>query len=82
MLGLTIKIALAVGALGVGIWLGLPGRYTQTADEIEETMERGIGRRRKVRRVFTPLAWAQRHISARGTKQDRRGFKMESPEDR
>jgi hypothetical protein len=81
--GLVIKIALAILALLAGIWMGLPGRYTQTADDIDTIMEGGETRRRKVRRVFTPLAWMQRKISARGpSRPQRRGFKLESPEDR
>lgn len=84
MLGLIIKVVLAVVALGVGIWLGMPGRYTQTVDEIEEVMERGGARRRQVKKAFTPLAWMQRHASAKGSSRRRTkgGFKLESPEDR
>ena len=87
MLGLLIKVGLAVAALGIGIWLGLPGRYTQTADDIERIMEQGGGRRRKVKRVFTPLAWIQRQASARSSRRQGRGrgssrFRMEAPEDR
>lgn len=83
-LGLTIKILLAIVALGVGIWLGMPGRYTQTVDEIEEAMERGGGRRRTVKKVFTPLAWMQRNASAKGSsrRRTRGGFNLESPDDR
>ncbi len=83
MLGLTLKIALALGALVLGVWLGMPGRYTQTADDIEKVMERGGGKRRKVKRVFTPLAWVQRQASARSSRsRGRSGFRMESPDDR
>ena len=84
MIGLAVKIGLALLALAWGIWLGLPGRYSQTADDIENAMERGGGHRRKVKRHFTPLAWAQRNISARGSSQRSRrsGFKLESPKDR
>ena len=35
---LTLKILGAIAALGLGIWLGLPGRYSQSVDEIEQTM--------------------------------------------
>lgn len=83
MLGLTIKIVLAVLALVAGIWMGLPGRYTQTADDIDEVMSRGGGRRKKVKRVFTPMAWVQRHASAKDSSaRSRAGFKLESPDDR
>lgn len=82
MVGLIVKVGLALGALVLGIWLGLPGRYTQTADEIEEAMARGGGRRRRAKRVFTPLAWAQRRASAKSPRRTGGGFKLESPDDR
>ena len=85
MLGLTVKIGLALLALAYGIYLGLPGRYTQSIDEIEQIMARGGGRRRKVKQRFTPLAWLQRRASARGAtrrRSGRGGFRLESPEDR
>ena len=80
---LTLKILGAVAALGIGLWLGMPGRYEQTPEEIEQTMALGTGRRRKVKRHFTPLAWISRQISVRREgPQRRRGFTLESPEDR
>jgi hypothetical protein len=83
VLGLVLKIGLAVLALLAGIWMGLPGRYTQTPEDIDAIMESGGSRRRKVRRVFTPLAWMQRKVSARTERRPRRrGFTLESPEDR
>lgn len=76
-------------AFGLGIWWGLPGRYTQTAEDIERIMADGGRRRRRARRVFTPLTWMQRRASERGS-QDRRsggsgrerGFHIERPEER
>ena len=59
-LTLLLKILGAVAALALGVWMGMPGRYEQSIEEIEEVMERGGGRRRKVKRHFTPLAWLQR----------------------
>ena len=78
---LTLKILGAVLALAYGVWLGLPGRYTQRIEEIEEVMEKGRGRRRKVKRYFTPVAWLQRQVSPRSTRRSR-GFNLEGPEDR
>jgi prolyl-tRNA editing enzyme YbaK/EbsC (Cys-tRNA(Pro) deacylase) len=75
-------------ALGLGIWLGLPGRYDQTPEEIERIMTEGGRRRRKTKTVFTPLAWLQRKVnvragrSARRSGGQRRGFSLESPDDR
>jgi hypothetical protein len=80
---LILKILGAVAAVALGVWLGLPGRYEADLDEIERTMESGVGRTRKVKRRFTPLAWVQRKLSARGGgSQRRRGFTLERPEDR
>lgn len=75
-------------ALGFGIWLGLPGRYHQTPEDIEKIMAEGGRRRRKTKRAFTPLAWLERKVnvrterSGRRTGSQRRGFKLESPDDR
>lgn len=88
MLGLSLKIGGALLALALGIWLGIPGRYTQSIDEIEQVMASGGARRRKVKRRFTPLAWLQRNPSARVAR-DRKSegnrpgsFRLEPPEDR
>lgn len=80
---LLLKILGAVVAVAVGVWLGLPGRYNQDLDELERQMALGVGRTRKVKRHFTPLAWIQRKLSPRsGQASRRRGFRMERPEDR
>jgi hypothetical protein len=79
---LTLKILGAIVALGIGIFLGLPGRFEQTPEEIERTMVLGTGRRKKVKRHFTPLAWMSRNLSARRDQPKRRGgFNLESPDD-
>ncbi len=86
---LALLILTGVVGLAIGVWLGLPGRYSQSTDEIEEIMESGGRRRRRTKRVFTPLAWMQRQISARdpsdrrrGRGGGRKGFKLESPDER
>ena len=84
-MGLVLKIGAALVALLIGIWMGLPGRYTQSIEEIEEVMDRGGGRRRTVRRRFTPIAWLQRQKSVRssqGRRRSRSRFRLESPDDR
>jgi hypothetical protein len=79
---LVLKILIGLAAVGLGIWLGLPGKYDQTLEDIERNME--LGReRQKVQRHFTPLAWIQRKVTARGhLRQTRHAFRMERPEDR
>jgi hypothetical protein len=89
---LILEIIGGIVAFGLGIWLGMPGRYTQTADDIEEIMTSGLGRRSERRERFTPLAWVQRRASARGPSRGRRErrdrgggggrFNLESPKDR
>ncbi|MCH7532548.1 MAG: hypothetical protein IIB36_12440 [Gemmatimonadetes bacterium] len=79
---LTLKILGAVLALALGVWLGLPGRYTQRIEDIEDVMERGGGRRRRsVKRSISPVAWLQRQPRVRSTSRGR-GFNVEGPEDR
>ena len=84
-------VVTALVGLGIGVWLGMPGRYTQSVDEIEKVMDAGGGRRRKVKRVFTPIAWMQRNVSSKSTPSRRRrkargsrrgGFQLESPDER
>lgn len=84
MFGTIVMVALSIGALLLGIWMGMPGRYTQTPEDIEQVMAKGGGRRKRTKRIFTPLAWVQRQISARSGRQARpgRGFNLERPEDR
>lgn len=81
---LVLKIVIGVLALGLGIWLGLPGRYEQTLEDIEYNLDHGDGRSHKVKRYFTPLAWLQRNIkvgSSRRPRNTRRPFQMEAPDD-
>jgi len=84
---LAFYIVSGVLALAFGIWLGLPGRYEQKPEDIERIMSAGGGRRKKVKRAFTPLAWLQRKVNVRSERSgrrsgQRRGFSLESPEDR
>ncbi len=76
-------LILGIAGLAVGIWLGLPGRYEQTPDDIERLMARGGGsRRRRAKREISPLAWIQRKLSASGKPPQpsrRKGFRLESP---
>jgi hypothetical protein len=80
-LGLLLKIGGALVALVWGVWMGLPGRYTQSVEEIEKVMEAGGGRRRTVKRVFTPLSWVTRNADS-GSRRGARRFRLQSPKDR
>jgi len=82
---LVVKILIGLAAVGLGVWLGLPGKYEQTLDDIERNMEQRASHSRKVKSYFTPLAWAQRKLQPRRTRRTaptRRPFEMESPDDR
>ncbi len=76
--------------LGIGIWLGMPGRYTQTADDLERAMDEPARQKRLKKRNVNPLAWLQRNASAkgnpsrnrRGARGRRSGFSLEAPDDR
>ena len=80
-LGLLLKVGGAVVALAWGVWMGLPGRYTQSVEEIEKVMEAGGGRRRMVKRIFTPMSWVTRNPGS-STRRGARGFRLQSPRDR
>lgn len=80
-LGALLTIGGAVLALAWGVWLGLPGRYTQSVEDLEKALESGGGARRTVRRIFTPLAWLTRNAAAAPSRRRRR-FRLESPKDR
>lgn len=82
---MLVKIVIGLAALGLGVWLGLPGKYDQSLEDIERNMEQGASQSRKAKRHFTPLAWAQRKLQPRRTRRQaprRRPFELDSPDDR
>jgi hypothetical protein len=79
---LFLKILLGLMAVGVGILLGLPGRYEQTTDEIEKAMDRGGARRNQVKKVFTPLDWLRKERKGSDRRRQRRHFKTAAPKRR
>ena len=76
---LFLKILIGLLAVGLGFWLGLPGKYEQTPDEIEKAMDRGGARRNQVRKVFTPLDWFQKKQRGSERRRQRRHFKTAAP---
>lgn len=82
---LILKILAAVAALGLGIWLGLPGRYEARYDEIDRSLASPYGKSRRAKRHFTPLAWLQRNVkvsTGRPRRSTRGTFQMDRPKDR
>jgi hypothetical protein len=80
-LGLLLTIVAAVVALAWGVWMGLPGRYSQSVEDLEKAIESGGGTRRTTRKIFTPLAWLTRNPTGESARRSRR-FKLGSPKDR
>ena len=74
-------LVLALVGLAIGIWLGRPGRFEQTPEDIERLMAQGGGTRRKrQKRSLSPVAWLQRKLSPRSPPPSRRrGFRVEAP---
>jgi hypothetical protein len=77
---LSLKILGGLIALALGVWLGLPGRYQQSVEDIEELMDRPGGRTRKVKRHFTPMAWFHRKAPPPVRKTSPR-FKLVAPDE-
>ena len=77
-------LVLGLVGIAIGIWLGLPGRYEQSPEDIERLMAQGGGtRRRRPKRSLSPVAWLQRKVSSRTPPPSRRrGFRLEAPEGR
>ncbi len=81
---LALKILGGVIAFSWGVWLGLPGRYSQQVEDIEEVMDPLTPvRRRRMRRKrsLSPVAWLQRQPSV-GTARKSRAFDVKAPDDR
>lgn len=76
---LFLKILIGLLAVGLGFWLGLPGRYEQTPDEIEKAMDRGGARRNQVKKVFTPLDWFRKDRRGSERRRQRRYFTTAAP---
>ena len=76
---LTLKIIGAVVALVLGLWLGLPGRYTQDQDDIERAMNQGGARRNTVKKRFTFINWYSNDRKGSDRRRVRRHFTTAVP---
>jgi hypothetical protein len=82
--GLVPLAILALVGLAAGIWLGMPGRDRQSAEDIERAMDKGVGNapRRRQKRSINPMAWVRRKAQPKPSRSrgpGRRGFKLETP---
>lgn len=68
---LFLKILGGLAALAIGLYWGLPGRTSQTPEDVEAALGPG-GRTKRVKRRFTPLGWL-RSVDERSSRQRRRG---------
>ena len=59
-----------VGALGFGIWLGMPRRYEQSLDEIDQRLQEE-GEHQRVRRHATFMSLMQRKVEKGSSKRQR-----------
>ena len=50
-----LNIVIGLLAVGLGIYLGRPRRYTRPLDEVDKAFEEGRGRKEWTKRHFTPL---------------------------
>ena len=72
-----------MASLGLGLWLGLPGRYEQTQEDLEDSLANPKSRPKLKKRAVSPLAWVQRRASQsalRGRNQRGRGISLDSPD--
>lgn len=60
-MSLTLYIIGGILALGVGVYLGMPARYDQTLDEIDERFDQE-GEHGKVKRKATVITILQRTV--------------------
>ena len=52
---LALQIIFGALAVALGIYLGLPGRYDRSQEEVERALSEGRHRRHWTKRHFTPL---------------------------
>lgn len=69
---LTLQILGAVVALAVGIYLGMPGRFDQSLDEIEDRLGEQNTQHKRVQRHYTFINALARDTRERGSERRRR----------
>ena len=60
-------------ALGVGIYLGLPGEYQVNRDELDKALSKTHSKHNKVQRRFTPLDYLFRNKRESSLRNKERG---------
>lgn len=69
---LALQILGALVALAVGIYLGMPGRFDQSMDEIEDRLSEPGSRHNRAQRHFTFINALARDTRERGSERRRR----------
>ena len=76
---LVLQILGGVVALAVGIYLGMPGRFDQSLDEIEERLGEQSTDHKRARRHFTFINALARDTRERGSERRRREAGQRKP---
>lgn len=80
---LILKIVGGVVALLVGIWLGLPGRYDPSEEELDRALSNPRARSKLTKRHFTPLDWFRKETRGSERRMDQgRRFRTAAPKTR
>lgn len=69
---LFLKILCGLAALGIGIYLGMAGKYESDPEELDRALAPG-GRSRKVKRRFTLFGWLRVSEERSSHRRRRRG---------
>ncbi|HET9948480.1 MAG TPA: hypothetical protein VFQ22_06140 [Longimicrobiales bacterium] len=80
-LSLVLGVGGAVAALALGIFLGLPGKFEQTQEDIERLIASGGGERRRRHQLLSPVGFFKRGKSPLRLRMTRRTFHIESPDE-
>ena len=79
---MVLMVLGGVAALALGIWLGLPGRYDRSQEEVDRALEKGKSRRSWTKRHFTPLDLLRKEKRGSERRRVHRPFKTAAPKRR